>query len=63
LKGVKRITVQPGEKQKLEFTLGSEHLGFYNREMRFVVEPGDFKVFAGTSSQGGLEAAFTVVAR
>jgi beta-glucosidase len=41
--------------------LASEHLGFYNREMRFVVEPGEFKVFVGTSSVGGLEASFHVV--
>ncbi|MFN2515167.1 MAG: beta-glucosidase BglX [Pyrinomonadaceae bacterium] len=63
LKGFKRITVQPGEKQKVEFTLSSEQLGFYNREMRFVVEPGDFKVFAATSSERGLESGFTVVER
>jgi len=63
LKGFKRMTLQPGEKQKVEFLLGSEQLGFYNREMRFVVEPGDFKVFAGTSSEGGLESGFAVVER
>ncbi len=63
LKGFKRLTVQPGERQKVEFTLSSEQLGFYNRAMRFVVEPGDFKVFAGTSSEGGLESGFTVIER
>ncbi|MGH9970225.1 MAG: beta-glucosidase BglX [Pyrinomonadaceae bacterium] len=63
LKGFKRITLQPGEKQRVEFTLSSEHLGFYNREMQFVVEPGEFKVFTGTSSEGGLESGFTVVER
>jgi hypothetical protein len=30
-------------------------LGCYNREMRFVVEPGAFKVWVGSSSEGGLE--------
>jgi hypothetical protein len=29
--------------------------------MRFAVEPGEFKVFAGNNSEGGLEAKFTVV--
>jgi hypothetical protein len=29
--------------------------------MRFVVEPGEFRVFVGTSSVGGLEASFEVV--
>lgn len=63
LKGFKRLTVQPGEKRKVEFTLSSEQLGFYNREMRFVVEAGDFKVFVGTSSERGLESGLTVVER
>lgn len=61
LKGFQRVTLQPGEKRRVEFGLTPEHLGFYNREMRFVVEPGEFKITAGTSSVGGLEATFTVV--
>ena len=61
LKGFDRITLRPGEKRRVEFRLASEHLGLYNREMRFVVEPGEFKVFVGTSSVGGLEASFHVV--
>lgn len=61
LKGFERVTLKPGEKQRISFTLTPEHLGFYNREMRFIVEPGAFKVFLGTSSADGLEANFTVV--
>jgi beta-glucosidase len=60
LKGFERITLQPGEKRRVQFTLSSEHLGFYNREMHFLVEPGEFKVFVGNSSVGGLEASFAV---
>lgn len=42
-------------------TLGlSAHLGFHDRDMRFVVEPGAFRVWVGTSSEGGLEGTFTV---
>ena len=63
LKGFERITLRPGEKRRVEFTLTREHLGFYNSEMRFIVEPGEFKVFVGTSSVGGLEASFNVTAR
>lgn len=63
LKGFERITLRPGEKRRVEFTLTPEHLGFYNRDLKFVVEPGTFKVFAGTSSQGGLEASFEVAGR
>ena len=61
LKGFERITLNPGEKRRIEFTLASEHLGFYNRDMRFAVEPGEFKVFVGTSSVEGLEGSFRVV--
>jgi beta-glucosidase len=50
LKGFQRITLRPGEKRLVEFTLTPALLGFYNREMRFVVEPGEFKVMVGTSS-------------
>jgi len=61
LKGFQRVALKPGEKHHLEFTLTREQFGFYNSDMRFVVEPGDFKVFAGTSSIGGLEASFRVI--
>jgi hypothetical protein len=36
-------------------------LGFWNHDNRFIVEPGDFKVKVGNSSEGGLEAVFTVI--
>lgn len=61
LKGFVRITLRPGETRRVVFRLGPEHLGFYNREMRFAVEPGEFKVFVGANSQDGLEASFAVV--
>ncbi|HEV2802026.1 MAG TPA: beta-glucosidase BglX [Pyrinomonadaceae bacterium] len=61
LKGFERVTLAPGERRRVEFRLTPAHLGFYNRAMRFTVEPGEFKVFAATSSEGGLEASFKVV--
>jgi beta-glucosidase len=61
LKGFERVTLKPGEKRRLRFTLGREELGFYNREMKFEVEPGMFKVYVGNSSEGGLETSFTVI--
>jgi beta-glucosidase len=61
LKGFERITLKPGEKRRVQFTLAPEHLGFYNTDMRFVVEPGTFKVMVGTNSVDGLEASFEVV--
>jgi beta-glucosidase len=63
LKGFQRITLNPGEKRRVEFTLTSKELGFYNRDRKFVVEPGLFRVYVGDSSDGGLETEFTVGAR
>ena len=60
LKGFRRLTLQPGEKKHLEFVLTPEHLGFWNREMRFVVEPGEFKVMVGPNSDDVIETKFAV---
>src|ERR671915_14078 len=60
LKGFQRVTLQPGEKRRVEFVLGPEHLGFYNREMKFVVEPGEFRVMVGSNSQDVIEQKFAV---
>ena len=60
LKGFQRITLQPGQKRSVEFVLGAEHLGFYNHEMKFVVEPGEFRVMVGSNSQDVIEKTFEV---
>lgn len=61
LKGFERVYLRAGEKRRVEFMLTPEHLGFYNREMKMVIEPGMFKVFVGNSSEGGIEASFEVI--
>jgi beta-glucosidase len=63
LKGFQRVTLQPGEKRRVEFTLTRDQLAFWNREMRFVVEPGEFRVMVGANSQDVIEAKFEVVER
>jgi beta-glucosidase len=63
LKGFRRITLQPGEKRRLEFVLSAEELGFWNRQMRFTVEPGEVKVMVGANSEDLLEASFEVEKR
>jgi beta-glucosidase len=54
------VTLQPGEKRRIEFVLDREHLGFWNREMRFVVQPGEFRVMVGASSADVIESKFHV---
>src|SRR5215204_3000218 len=61
LKGFQRVSLQPGEKRRVEFVLGQEQLGFWNREMRYVVEPGEFRVMIGANSAELIEAKFEVV--
>lgn len=63
LKGFQRVTLQPGEKRRVEFTLAHDQLAFWNREMRFVVEPGEFRVMVGSNSRDVIEAKFEVVER
>ena len=60
LKGFQRVTLQPGEVKHLEFLLTAKELGFWNREMHFVVEPGEFKVMAGPNSEDLIQAKFEV---
>jgi beta-glucosidase len=63
LRGFERITLKPGEKRTVRFTLTARELGALDRSMKFTVEPGTFEVFAGTSSEGGLKADLEVIER
>lgn len=47
LKGFKRINIKKGETATVEFTLTRDELSIWNREMKKVVEPGDFEVLVG----------------
>ncbi len=62
LRGFQRVELQPGESRELEFMLGFEDLSLYDVDMRRVVEPGTFTVFAGGSSEAEQSARFEVVA-
>lgn len=60
LKGFKRITLAANAKQRVEFTLTPKEIGALDRNLKFTVETGEFKIFVGDSSEGGLETTFTV---
>jgi beta-glucosidase len=51
LRGFDRVSLQPGETKAVSFTIVPDDLKLYNRQMKFVVEPGEFKVMVGASSQ------------
>ncbi|HUO01145.1 MAG TPA: glycoside hydrolase family 3 N-terminal domain-containing protein [Rhizomicrobium sp.] len=50
LKGFQRVSLRPGEQKTVTFTLGPEALGFWNEQMKRVVEPGAFDIMAGDNS-------------
>lgn len=51
LAGFQRIHLEPGEAQELSFTIDRKHLELLNADMKWVVEPGDFVLMAGASSE------------
>jgi beta-glucosidase len=51
LKGFQRVSLDPGEQRTLAFTVTPEHLAFYDINMEFRVEPGEFRVMVGPSSR------------
>lgn len=60
LKGFQKIVLQPGERQMVRFAIPVRELGFTGLDMRYIVEPGDFKVWIGPDVTGGLEGDFTI---
>lgn len=51
LRGFERISLKPGESQIVTFRLGPADLALWDKDMRFVVEPGDFTLMVGASSK------------
>jgi len=60
LKGFERITLKPGEKKTVEFTVTPETLSILNIDMHHVVEPGVFEMMVGPSSDQTSTVLLTV---
>ncbi|WP_316756728.1 beta-glucosidase BglX [Pedobacter aquatilis] len=58
LKGFQKVSLKPGESKNITFTISENDLKFYNSDLKFVAEPGDFKVFIGSNSRDVKEASF-----
>jgi len=50
LKRFQRVTLQPGERRRITFDLAPDDLALWNAEMKRVVEPGTFTIYAGPNS-------------
>jgi beta-glucosidase len=61
LKGFQKISLKAGESKEVTFTISVNDLKFYNSELKFVAEPGDFKLFIGGNSSDVKEANFKLL--
>ena len=61
LKGFKKINLAPGASQVVTFTITANYLKFYDSNLNFVAEPGEFKVFIGGNSRDVKEAGFSLL--
>ena len=61
LKGFRRVRLEPGQSQIINFTLHTDELAFYNRKMQRVTEPGLFHVWIGGNSDAPLWSEFELI--
>ncbi len=58
LKSFEKVMIKKGEQKVVEFVLTDKHLGFYNAQGKFIVEPGAFDVMVGGNSRDVLKDRF-----
>ena len=58
LKGFQKILLQPGESREIGFEITTDLLKFYDHNLRYDWEPGEFTVFIGTNSRDTRSANF-----
>ncbi|OON68472.1 glycoside hydrolase family 3 N-terminal domain-containing protein [Hymenobacter sp. CRA2] len=50
LKGFQKINLKPGESRTVTFTIGPDQLAFYNAQLQWAAEPGEFELMIGSAS-------------
>ena len=61
LQGFQRVTLAPGETRKVSFTLDESNVRYWNSvERAWVIDPGEFDVWVGNSSNAEGHATFKV---
>lgn len=60
LKGFQKVSLKAGESKTITFTISESDLKFYNSDLKFVAEPGDFQVFIGSNSRDVKTAPFSL---
>ncbi|RYY36062.1 MAG: beta-glucosidase BglX [Sphingobacteriaceae bacterium] len=61
LKKFEKILLKPGESKEITFTISEEDIKFYNADLEYVAEPGEFKVFVGSNSEQVKEIKFSYI--
>jgi len=60
LKGFQKIFLKKGESKQVSFTIDIDKLKFYNSQLKYQAEPGDFKIYIGGNSRDLQEAPFSL---
>nr|WP_235913295.1 glycoside hydrolase family 3 N-terminal domain-containing protein [Croceibacterium salegens] len=60
LAGFQRVTLQPGETRTVDIAIRPDSLSLWNREMKRVVEPGEFTIMSGPNSRDLKSVTLTV---
>lgn len=60
LRDFRRISLKKGESKTVSFTINAEKLKFYNNELQYVCEPGEFQVMVGPNSRDVQVQSFTL---
>jgi beta-glucosidase len=60
LKRFERVTLAPGQTKTVSFELPVAELAFWNIDMEYVVEPGDFRLWVAGDSASGEPVEFVV---
>ena len=53
LKGFRRLTLKPGESQRVEFTIGRDELAIWQRDTKYSVEPAELSIWVAPNAQAG----------
>lgn len=61
LKGFKKVNIKQGETAAISFEIAVEDLSFYNYDLDYIYEPGEFEVFVGANSRDLLSAKFELI--
>jgi beta-glucosidase len=60
LKGFRKVLIRKGESATVEFSIRPSDLSYYHQDMSYSYDPGEFELFAGTSSAEGISAKFVL---